>query len=413
MNARVGRFARAPRSGVVLIVVSWLALAPAAPARAQGAALRRPALHWVRGPGASGCVDPRRLAQRVEELVGPVLVRAPEAEHSIEGYVEARAAREPQDEVRTAPEPQNEARPAREPQNEAHSAGRRVGAGSAREPGGGRPNLRVSVRVVSASGQVLGERVLEQATTTCSALTPAIAFVIAMMIDPGVAAHGLPSELVALLGEGDAPEEKLLDELEQAPPVPAVHPPHAPVALRPDPPPRAEPRFQAATLVRAAYREAPRILLSGEARLLYVLRAPLALAGYLRAGTQAGEHHAGTAASVRVSAYDLGVTACAGQSAGPTVRLHGCAGIELTGASAKGHGFRDDERTFLVAAGLVGQFTARVRIHGAWGIAAVLSGRYLMNTRHFDAVKSDGTHTMLFRLPNTTLGIALGPSYEF
>ncbi len=162
-------------------------------------------------------MDPRTLAQRVEELVGPVLVRAADAEHSIEASVEAGG-------------------PAREPNGQARGGeGRAAGT------------LRVRVRVVDVGGHTLGERVLEQASGDCRALTPAIAFVVAMMIDPGVAAHGLPSELVALFGGDEAPEQKLLDELENAPqppPAPAPRPrarAHTPLAS--DRPPTVEPRF--------------------------------------------------------------------------------------------------------------------------------------------------------------------------
>src|ERR1700710_2965310 len=56
--------------------------------RAQGIVLRRPALHWVRSDDALMCVDPRTLSEHVEALVGPVLVRPSEAEHTVEGQVE-------------------------------------------------------------------------------------------------------------------------------------------------------------------------------------------------------------------------------------------------------------------------------------------------------------------------------------
>ncbi|MEY4514567.1 MAG: hypothetical protein RLZZ450_6689, partial [Pseudomonadota bacterium] len=189
----------------------------ASSAAAESSVLRRPALHWTRADEALGCVDPRTLAEHVESLVGPVLVRASEADNTIEGRVEAVA------------------------------------------PG----KLRVRVRVIDVTGAKVGERTFEQATADCAELTPAIVFVIGMVIDPDVAAHGLPPALVALIAGGERPPEQvLLEELDQGPSLsdalddsPAVQPTR--ITTR-KPPQRPSAQRQVSALLRGAYGEVPR-----------------------------------------------------------------------------------------------------------------------------------------------------------
>src|SRR4051794_20357260 len=65
---------------VALVFACWLGCVAA---RAQSQPLPRPALHWARGAGATECVEPHALAQLVEALTGPVLVRPSEADNSV------------------------------------------------------------------------------------------------------------------------------------------------------------------------------------------------------------------------------------------------------------------------------------------------------------------------------------------
>jgi hypothetical protein len=96
-------------------------------------------LHWVRLPGAESCVGGHDLAQAVEDELGhAVLVSAADADLSVEG--------------RVAP----------------------------RDGGGFTATLAVSDR----DGTRLGERSLDSEDPDCAAFTPALAVVIALLIDP-------------------------------------------------------------------------------------------------------------------------------------------------------------------------------------------------------------------------------------
>ena len=67
------------RPGAALLV---LAAVPAV-----AAAQSKSALSWVREPGAESCIGTVELGQRVERLVGPMLVSAPEGQVSVEGRI--------------------------------------------------------------------------------------------------------------------------------------------------------------------------------------------------------------------------------------------------------------------------------------------------------------------------------------
>ena len=86
------RVSRAPRSDARRLAFGLLALCSLAlvqRAAAQASDARQGyALNWVRAPGAEACISSSRLAERVEQLLGPVL-RAPDAsDRAIEGLVE-------------------------------------------------------------------------------------------------------------------------------------------------------------------------------------------------------------------------------------------------------------------------------------------------------------------------------------
>jgi len=357
--------------------------------------LRRPALHWVRGAGAERCIDPRSLALAVEELVGPVLVRAPEAENAVQGYVES-------------------------------------------TPGG--HGLRVHLKVLDAGGTGVGERVLEHPGRDCPALTPAIVFVIAMMIDPGVAAHGLPPGIVALL-TSELPEEALLNELEggeaRAPEPPGLpsfsepevddeSAPRAPVKRPPavgrksseESEPRAEgPErerlgVQAAVLVRVSLREAPRPLWSGEERMLFDLGGPLSLVAHVRGGTQQGDFEFKPDRFLRLAVLAAGVLVCAGQRADAFLRLHGCLGAELAGALARGAGLQEGQTPFRGDVGVLAELSARLRIRKSWGVTAVVDGRLNLAKRRI-LYREGQEDRVAYEIPRLSVGFALGPSYEF
>jgi hypothetical protein len=347
------------------LLLAWLVATPRL--QAQSIVLRRPALHWVRSDEALGCVDPRTLAEHVELLVGPVLVRPSEAEHSIEGRVEL------------------------------------SGSGL----------VHVRVRVLDALGNKVGEREFAEAVEQCDKLTPAIVFVIGMAIDPEVAAHGLPPSLLALLGGSDGPaEQALLEELDQLPGG-EPQPPPAPIKHKVVPlPPLPPPRWQAAALARAALAETPRLLLSGEARLLHDLSGRFAAGGYLRGGAQVGEHKLAAGQTARVSALDVGALGCLVAPSQHVLRLSGCLGAELSLRIGTGHGFDDDWRTTEVGVGLVAQLGARLRLSRTWGLAVVVGGRLELGKPAFTYDDPLARHPA-YTFPRLAGALAVGPSYEF
>jgi hypothetical protein len=359
--------------GVTAAVALVLLALLASRAEAESSVLRRPALHWTRGDDALGCVDPRTLSEHVESLVGPVLVRASEAENSIEGRVESIA--------------------------------------------GGK--LRVRVRIVDRSGAKVGERTFEQATTHCAELTPAIVFVIGMVIDPDVAAHGLPPALVAMIAGGERPPEQvLLEELDDGP-VLVAHPDPTVREVQPtradprQPKPRAPDRRQASALLRGSYGEVPRALLSLDLRFLHSLPRHLSVLGYLRGGIQLGPHELEENRSLDMGTFDLGLALCGGHAADRDLRLIGCLGAELASALAHAHGLAVNKLDIASVPAAVAQLTLRWRWRGSLGLVAMINGRLAAFER--DIFYRDGEHNRvpLVTLHKLSFGLALGPSFEF
>jgi len=338
-------------------------------ANAQTIVLRRPALHWVRAPEAMRCIDPRKLAEHVEALTGPVLVRPSEAEHTVEGQVDA------------------------------------VGPDT----------LRVRVRVLDIDDHVLGERQFEQTAEDCKVLTPAIVFVIGMAIDPEVAAHGLPPALVALLGQSGAPpEQALLNELEREPPAPPD--PTLPRAPPPEPvePPH-EPAVQLSAFGGASTHELPGPAIAFEVRGLYTIVRRYAVGGYVRGGLQAGAYEIPGQHELRTSMYDLGLLGCEGSDPMHRFRIHGCIGTELSVVTGRGGGFSGgNDGGASVAFGVVAQLTPRVRITQHWGLGLLAYFRITTTERGFTIHTGGNTGpTRLAHLGLLSGGVAIGPTLEF
>jgi hypothetical protein len=140
------------------------------------------ALSWVREPGAEGCIGTVELGQRVERLVGPMLVAAPEGQVSVEGKI-APAQR----------------------------------------------GFVAEITVSDAAGKVLGTRKLESAPDDCRAIDEKLAFVIAVAIDPNAALAELPGDLSQVEDPGAA----LLADLREQPPAPTPAPAPPPPAAKP------------------------------------------------------------------------------------------------------------------------------------------------------------------------------------
>jgi hypothetical protein len=339
---------------------------------ATSSVLRRPALHWTRADDALGCVDPRALSEHVEALVGPVLVRASEAENSIEGRVE------------------------------------RLDTGK----------LSVRVRVLDVSGAKVGERTFEQGAEDCADLTPAIVFVIAMVIDPDVAAHGLPPALVALIAGGERPPEQvLLDELGDGPTLAeSERTQSTPEPAREDNLEAHKPmhgRTQASPLLRASYGDALRALLSLDLRFLYSLPRHLAALGYLRGGVQLGTHELEQGRALNMGTFDAGIALCAGHTPERDLRLIGCLGAELASALIHAQGLGENELDIASTPAGVAQLTLRWRLRGGVGLAIMIDGRVAAVERDVGYHDSENNTVHLATLGRFSGGVALGPTFEF
>jgi len=154
------------RSASAGALIAWLcsSVVPCSPAPA--AAQSKSALSWVRQPGAESCIGTVELGKRVERLVGPMLVPAPEGQVSVEGRI-APAAR----------------------------------------------GFIAEIAIADASGTILGTRQLKSVADDCRALDEKLAFVIAVAIDPNAALAELPGEL----SQEDDPAAALLAELKAQP----------------------------------------------------------------------------------------------------------------------------------------------------------------------------------------------------
>lgn len=148
----------------------WSIFALTNPLWAQTGEPQASSLNWVRLEGAEPCITSRKLARKVEELLGrPVFVSAVESELSIEGFVK------------------------------------------------GLPNSsgwKARVMVSDARGTVLGTREVSTQEPDCSALDDLLVLVIALSIDPEAAFVQLPEQLTPGDSDSTDPAADLLLDLE-------------------------------------------------------------------------------------------------------------------------------------------------------------------------------------------------------
>ncbi|HEX6244458.1 MAG TPA: hypothetical protein VFZ61_26250, partial [Polyangiales bacterium] len=277
----------------------WLLLG-GLPARAA-----QPALHWVRAKGAERCIDPVALAERVEALTGPVFVPPGAAELSVEGLV---------------------------------------------SPASG----GFTVRLVSSSrgGVRSAERVLRSSGHDCRVLDAAVAFVIALTLDPDLARAGIPSEVLAHFTQEVPPEQLLLAELDRPGPaatVPAPEPPPVAAPSAPSKPAAAPARSPAADASRrfrpglslaaaAQSGNAPSWLAGVRAGLGLGLPRHLMIALALGAFPSFRAQAVGEGRSASFQAYDATLSLCPN---GRWQRWHAlaCVGVMLAYLRAEGRDF--------------------------------------------------------------------------
>lgn len=288
-----------------------------APSRAS-AQPRRPSLHWTRSARAQSCIDARALAARVEALTGPVLVRPSESDYVIEGHVDLTGAR-----------------------------------------------FVVRVTVSGADGVPTGERLLEQQSRDCRTLDAAIAFVVALTIDPDLE---LESMLPPVL-EGPAAEEALLAEVSAAPPpMPTVAPEPArkPSDSPPPTPIAAEARESPATTeLRSALLVTSRELPAPAMGLLVALQHQLwrwfGVELQARAAAALWPHALGMGHRLRAQSFGLALFPC-GRQTRASFALEECLGVEPLLVRARGIGFDRPDTARLVSWG----GAARLAIELAW-----------------------------------------------
>jgi hypothetical protein len=343
--------------------------ATASSAQAQG--LRRPALHWSRSEQASNCIDPHALALRVTALTGPVLVEPAEAEVSIEGHIE-------------------------------------------RLPNG---TFEARITATGNDGTPRGARTLRQQGGDCRALDAALAFVVALLIDPDLALERMPASLVALGAEGPAPEQTLLAELERTPPKPVVlaAPKEPAAAARPaveKPPPAARRALSWELLLGPALslREFPSVALGAFANIALVPRPWLALELQLRALSML-KAVSFDERSVRAMSFSGAALVCP-RYAAERFFVEGCGGPDISMFRARGQNFEQDKTAFLPGYAVALAAGIGVRIRQAWLLRARSTLRILLNEPSFDYASGDASDTAL-ELGRYAVGVNLGAGYRF
>jgi len=320
------------------------------------------ALNWVRAPGAEACISSTELAQRIEQLIGPVL-RAPDgADRAIEGLVEPRAA----------------------------------GSGFA-----------VHLRIGDRAGSALGERSFVGDAAACRELDASIVLVLVLTIDPSASERGLPPELLGMLDDRATPAADLLVELERereheierskradAEPQPALAPtapaaPPKPLARAPTPAPTHRQRttaastsFELAIAPALSYGIQPEVApgLGASARLSIGWLA-FELGGNLWLPSEITLGDAATpSARIELSAASATLAACLQMARLASLRLAACAG----GAFVT----RSYARENLING--AGQSSA------LFGPNASVDGRYALSTKVF-AIASAGLLVILPR----------------
>jgi hypothetical protein len=336
----------------------WLVLLVSWCATSARAAPRHPSLHWTRGRGAAGCIDPLTLRERIEELVGPVF--EPPSDYAIEGHVEARA-------------------------------------------GGFR--LRLSVTAPDRAPQ--GERVVEHRGSDCRAFDDALVFLIALTIDPDLELEQLTRDPSL---EGNEPGAVLLRELEAKPPVPAqIEPP--PVRASKAPPRRASYRWDTSLALAMGRDALPGVSLGP----LIAARLPIAswftLGADVRVLARISENDIDAARSLRAQSVSFALLGCLHAPAERTM-LRLCMGAEPSVVRARGLGFDQAQRARLAVWGALGKLELVHRVHERWSVLLQTYLRIALDDKSFveDALVQRNTVAELARW---TGGIALGVAYRF
>lgn len=230
-----GNRAALSRIGAVAVAAAaaFAVTTTASPAAADSEHARTSSLSWLRMPGAEACIATQALARSVEDRLGRhVFVSAAEADVSVEGRIEKRAA-------------------------------------------GG---WRSVITIRDAKGALLGTRELDRPEAACPAMNEPLALVIAVMIDPDAKLSSSPPPLPpapAPAAPAPAPAPAPL-------PAPSATPPALPPDADSAPPPTKDPwRFQGDAVATVTSGLAPQVAPGGSiAGTLFLPRLPIGLRGY-------------------------------------------------------------------------------------------------------------------------------------
>jgi hypothetical protein len=374
-----------PRAATLAASAAWLAasltLMAAGPAAATK--LRSPALHWSRGSGAEGCIDPRTLAERVETYLGPALVAPSAADVSIEAHIE------------------------------------RVGEAS----------FLLRITVTEARGAPAGERVMPFDTGDCRSLDPAIAFLIAMTIDPDLDLQGMPPVGPDWLKPSETPAaDALRDELAGAParqgalaaPTSAMptatQQPRATIAAatsQATPPSAAQPRVSEFSAI-AGLSAGENAGISAGISAAWVRRfgAWFAAGAQLRGFASLTAQHVTPARDVTTQNVALGLLGCAQLPRLSVVSAQVCVGPELGVLIVRGHGYQPDQTALLWRAGGVARLDLRAHLDDSWALtlSGMLSADPAAPTAYYE---SGDRHVTVFKADRVTFLCGLGVTYSF
>jgi hypothetical protein len=340
---------------VAFVAALWLA-----PLTAGAQTARRPALHWVRLDGAESCIDPRALAERVESITGSVFVSASLAEVSLEARI-------------AVPEPER---------------------------------FAVQIKLTRSGGAGPNERVASFSTRDCRTLDGAIAFLIAMAIDPDLATSALAGvDWLSPDADPSAAAEELRGALSTGTPPPhrgvLVEPavePHLEspgrqtAALQPTPlPPEYTGRWQLSAAVGGGYGPT----FSPSAGLAVALSRGLsehfAVGAQLRAATATHAFSTDSVRSVGSQTLGFALLACATAFDPSLLGVSVCAGPELSLLIASGHGFEDNSVTIFPTPSASARLDLQHRFSSEWSLIAAVLGQLDVGSRTVYYVREERT----------------------
>jgi hypothetical protein len=365
--------ARACNPKLALVFVAALGLLPRT---ASAQAARRPALHWVRLDGAEGCINPRALAERVESITGSVFVPASSAEVSLEARLEV-------------PEP-----------------GRFV----------------VHIKQTPSRGAAPNERVAAFSTHDCRTLDAAIAFLIAMTIDPDLATSALAGvDWLSPDADPRAAAAQLRSELSTATPVnsrdvlaePAVEPrldsptqPAAAVTSKP-PLPRYADLWELSAAVGGGYGPMSSPSVGLAVSLGRGLSEHFALGAQLRAATATHGFSVDSVRSVGSQTLGFALLACATLFDPNLLGVSVCAGPELSLLIASGHGFEASAVTTLPTPSASARLQLQHRFSSEWSLIAAVLGQLDLGSRTIYYVR-EGQTVDLFEPHRSAAQLVIG-----